>query len=170
MNRELPGSDDRLPSPEPTGHVQVTGPGPLVILGLIGLVLGWGSRWQAINSGSPSPSVGWLIVGVTWFIAAVTVGIAYLTRRTVTARPADLTPQQGLARLVLGKSVARMAALGFGIFLGVAISRLGLANENAQDVILRALAAALGAGFGVAAGLLLEHACRVPPGSSTDLP
>lgn len=170
MARDLPGQDEQPTEPGPAGHVQVTGPGPLVILGLIGLVIGWGSRWQAINTGSPSPGVGWLVVGVAWFIAAVTVGIAYLTRRTVLARPADLTPQQGLARLVLGKSVARLAALGLGLFLGVAISRLGVGSENAHEVILRALVAALGAGLGVAAGLLLEHACRVPPGASPDLP
>lgn len=170
MNRELPGSDEPPPEPTPSGHVQVTGPGPLVIIGLVGLAIGWGSRWQAINSGSPSPSVGWLIIGVTWFIAAATAGIAYLTRRTVVARPADLPPQQGLARLVLGKSIARMAAFGLGVFLGIAISRLGVGSENAHDVILRAVVAAFGAGFGVAAGLLLEHACRVPPGASTDLP
>lgn len=64
MNRPLPGPEEGDGPPEPTGHVQVTGPGPLVVLGLIGLVIGWGSRWQAINSGSPSPRVGWLVVGV----------------------------------------------------------------------------------------------------------
>ncbi|RZI88606.1 MAG: DUF3180 family protein, partial [Microbacterium sp.] len=83
--------------PAPSGHVQVTGPGPLVVLGLIGLVIGWGSRWYAIQNGSPSPRVGWLVVGVAWFIAAITLGIAYLTRRVVAERPGALTAQQGLA-------------------------------------------------------------------------
>ncbi|MCX6394860.1 MAG: DUF3180 family protein [Propionibacteriales bacterium] len=159
-----------MSSDEPRGHVQVTGPGPLVVLGLVGLVLGWGSRWYAVNNGSPSPQVGWLVVGVAWFIAAVTLGIAYLTRQVVASRPGALTPHQGLSRLVLGKSVARLAAFGLGVFGGVAISRLGVASESAADVILRALVAALGAAAAVAAGLLLEHACRVPPGPDADLP
>ena len=170
MTRELPGRDDEERSPGPAGHVQVTGPGPLVVLGLIGLVIGWGARWQAINSGSPSPRVGWLVVGVAWFIAAITFGIAYLTRRAVAAGPPGLTPQQGLSRLVLGKSVARLAAFGLGVFVGIAISRLGVASESAAEVILRALVAALGAALGVASGLFLEHACRVRPGPDGHLP
>lgn len=170
MTRELPGRDDEERPPEPSGHVQITGPGPLVVLGLVGLVIGWGSRWVAINSGSPSPRVGWLVVGVVWFIAAVTFGIAHLTRRAVRSGRPGLTAQQGLSRLVLGKSVARLAALGFGIFLGIAISRLGVASDSAAEVITRALLAALGAAGGVVAGLMLEHACRVPPGPEGHLP
>lgn len=154
----------------PSGRVQITGPGPLVVLGLIGLVLGWGSRWVAIQSGAPAPKVGWTIIGVTWFIAAVTAGIGYLTRRTVASRRGALTAGEGVSRLVLGKSVDRIAALGLGAYVGIAISRLGVASASADEVIFRALVAALGAALGVAAGLLLEHACRVPPHDGAELP
>jgi len=166
MNRD-PVEPDRS---TPPGHVQVTGPGPLVILGLIALVIGWGLRWQAIHSGSTSPTVSWLAVSVTWFIAATTLGIAYLTRKALAARPRSLTPQQAVNRLVLGKSIDRLAAFGLGIYLGIAISRIGAASESAGQVMFQALLAALGAGIAVAAGLLLEHACRVPGNPDADLP
>lgn len=150
-------------TPEPEGTVRVTGPGPLVVLGLIGLTLGWAARGQAIRSDLATPSISWLAIGVTWFLVAVTAGIAYLTWRTVQREPAALTPQQGLARLVLGKTLARLAAFAFGGYLGVAISNLGITGEKAEQVLLHALIAAVGAAAGIAAGLLLEHACRVPP-------
>jgi hypothetical protein len=155
---------------DPTNRIKVTGAGPLVVLGLIGLAVGWGARWEAIQVGSPAPSVGWLITAVTWFIVAVTTMIAYLTRRTVAIAPASLTPQQGLFRLVLGKTIARLGAFGLGGFGGIVISRLGVSGEHVGEVITRALVAALGAAAGIAAGLLLEHACRVPPGGHADLP
>ena len=168
MNRELPPVDEDVPTPG--GRLDVTGPGPLVILGLIGLVLGWGSRWASVQNGSPSPRVSWLAVLIAWFIAAITLGLAYLTRRAIAARPRGLTAQQGLNRLVLGKSIDRVAAFGLGSFLGIAISRLGAASDSAEQVIVRGLLGALGAAVAVAAGLLLEHACRVPPASGADLP
>ena len=100
---------------------------------------------------------------MTWFLVAVTAGTAYLTWRTVQRDRGRLSPQQGLARLVLGKTMARLAALGLGGFLGAAISVLGVDGESADRLLVRALVAASGAALGVAAGLALEHACRVPP-------
>lgn len=169
MSREHPTPEPETP-PEPTGRIEVTGPGPLVLVGLLGLVLGWGLHWLAIRNGSPAPGVGALIIAVTWFIALLTAVIAFLTRRTVRVERAGLTAQEGVFRLVLGKTIARFAALALGGFVGVVISRLGVAGEHSGETIVRALIAALGAAAGLAAGLLLEHACRVPPGPQGDLP
>jgi len=149
--------------PEPTGHVRSTGPGPLVVLGLIGLFVGWAVRGQAIRSGAPTPMISWLAVGVTWFLVATTAGIAYLTWRTVQRDRGRLSAQQGLTRLVLGKTMDRLAALALGGYLGAAISVLGVEGESADRLVVRALVAALGAALGVGAGLALELACRVPP-------
>jgi len=163
VTRDVPPERDEQ-GPEPAGTVRPTGPGPLVVLGLIGLVVGWAARGQAIRSDAPTPSISWLAVGVTWFLVAVTAGTAYLTWRTVQRERHALTAQQGLARLVLGKTMARLGALAFGGYLGVAISNLGIGGDKAEQVLVHALVAALGAAGGIAAGLLLEHACRVPPG------
>jgi hypothetical protein len=163
VSRDTPpiGED---PSPPPIeGRVRLTGPGPLVVVGLIGLVIGWALRGQAIRSGSPAPGVSWLAVGTAFFVAAVVGGVAFLTWRTVHREHLPLTPQQGVARLVLGKATARLSAFGVGAYAGIAISNLGVAGEHATTTIARALLAVLGAGSALAAGLLLEHACRLPP-------
>ena len=163
MSRDLPPAGDD-PAPPPTqGRVRPTGPGPLVVLGLVGLVIGWAIRGQAIRAGAPAPGVSWLAVGTAYFVAAVVAGTAYLTWRTVQREHLHLTAQQGVARLVLGKAVARLGAFGLGAYVGIAVSHLGVDGEHTATTILKALLAALGAGFAVAAALLLEHACRVPP-------
>ncbi|HET6152195.1 MAG TPA: DUF3180 domain-containing protein [Marmoricola sp.] len=156
--------------PPGSGRITPTGPGPLVVLGVLSLFVGWGARGLAIREGWATPSISWLAVLAVWFVAAATAGIAYLTWRTVRDERHRLTPQQGLSRLVLGKTIARMGALVFGGGLGSAISNLGVDADNANKLLLRALLAAFGAAAGLAAGLLLEHACRVPPAESGDLP
>ena len=134
-----------------------------MVVGLVGLVVGWAVRGVAIRDGAPAPGVSWLAVGTAYFVAAVVGGVAYLTWRTVQREHLRLSAQQGVARLVLGKAIARLGAFGLGAYLGVAISHLGVGGEQAGTTILRALLAALGAAGALAAGLLLEHACRVPP-------
>lgn len=164
MSRDRPPvDDDPVPPPPHEGRIRPTGPGPLVVIGLVGLVIGWSIRGQAIRSGAPVPTVSWLAVGTTYFVAAVVGGIALLTWRTVQRDHLVLTAQQGVARLVLGKAVARLGALGLGAYLGMAISNLGVEGEHATTTILRASLAAVGAAVALATGLLLEHACRVPP-------
>lgn len=169
MSPGVPPNGD-LPPPEPVGRIGITGPGPLVVLGLVGLTVGWASRGVAIRSGALAPSVSWLAVGVTWFLVAVTAGTAYLTWRAVRRERNALVAEQGVARLVLGKTMDRLAALALGGYLGMVISNLGVAGDKADQVLVRGLLAAVGAAAGVAAGLLTEHACRVPPGDPGVLP
>jgi hypothetical protein len=163
VTRDLPPPGDE-PAPRPTeGRIRLTGPGPLVVIGLVGLVIGWSIRGQAIRAGAATPGVSWLAVGTAFFVAAVVGGVAFLTWRTVHRERVRLSPQQGVARLVLGKASARLGALGLGAYVGVAISHLGVSGEHTAGTIGRALLAALGATAALACGLLLERACRVPP-------
>lgn len=154
--------DDPAPPP-PEGRIRPTGPGPLVVVGLIGLAIGWAIRGQEIRADNPAPGVSWLAIGTAFFVAAVIGGVAWLTWRTVHRDHHRLSAQQGVARLVLGKAIARLGAFGVGAYVGVAISNIGVGGEHASDTIVRALFAALGAAASLTAGLLLEHACRVPP-------
>ena len=163
MSRDVPPVGDPAPPPPTEGRIRPTGPAPLVIIWLVGLVVGWSLRGQAIRRDAPAPGVSWLSIGTAFFVAAVVAGVAYLTWRTVQREHLRLSPQQGVARLVLGKAIARLGAFGVGAYLGVAISNLGVSGEQATDTIMRALLAALGAAAALASGLLLEHACRVPP-------
>jgi hypothetical protein len=159
-----PPEGDGPPSPPPSeGRIRPTGPGPLVVIGLVGLVIGWSLRGQAIRRDAPVPTVSWLAVGTAAFVAAVVAGVAYLTWRTVQREHRRLSPQQGVARLVLGKAIARLGAFGVGAYVGIAISNVGVSGEQASATVVRALLAAAGAVLALVAGLLLEHACRVPP-------
>jgi hypothetical protein len=133
------------------------------VIGLVGLVIGWSLRGQAIRRDAPAPGVSWLAVGTAAFVAAVVAGVAYLTWRTVHREHRTLSAQQGVARLVLGKAIARLGAFGVGAYVGIAISNVGVSSEHASATLVRALLAATGAALALAAGLLLEHACRVPP-------
>lgn len=164
MSRDLPPTRDDDPAPPPPeGRIRPTGPGPLVVIGLVGLVIGWSIRGQAIRNDDAAPGVSWLAVGVAFFVAAVIGGVALLTWRSVQRDHHHLSSQQGVARLVLGKAIARLGAFGIGAYVGIAISNLGVSGEQATTTIVHALLAALGAAAALSAGLLLEHACRVPP-------
>ena len=162
MSRDLPPVGDPAPPPPTEGRIRPTGPAPLVVIWLVGLAIGWSIRGQAIRRGAPAPGVSWLAVGTASFVAAVVAGVAYLTWRTVQREHHRLSAQQGVARLVLGKAIARLGAFGLGAYLGVAISNLGVGGEQTTTTIVRALLAALAAAAALVAGLLLEHACRVP--------
>jgi hypothetical protein len=163
VSRDLPPVGDPAPPPPAEGRIRPTGPGPLVVIWLVGLVIGWSIRGTAIRRGAPAPGVSWLTVGTAFFVAAVVGGVAYLTWRTVHREHLRLSAQQGVARLVLGKAIARLGAFGLGAYLGVAISNFGVGGEHTTITIVRAVLAALGAAAALVAGLLLEHACRVPP-------
>lgn len=163
MSRDVPPVGDPAPPPPTEGRIRPTGPGPLVVVWLVGLVVGWSLRAQAIRRDAPAPGVSWLSVGTAFFVAAVVAGVAYLTWRTVQRDHLTLSAQQGVARLVLGKAIARLGAFGLGAYLGVAISNFGVGGEHTTGTIVRALLAAVGATAALASGLLLEHACRVPP-------
>jgi Protein of unknown function (DUF3180) len=153
--------EDREPDPPP-GHILPTGPGPLVVAGVIGLVLGWSIRPLALRFDYPEPNVSFTAIGALFFVAAIIGATAYATRRTVRRNRLDLAHHQAVNRLVLGKACALVGALILGGYLGYAVAQLGVANPASDTRLWRALLAALGALAATVAALLLEHACRVP--------
>ena len=154
---------DREPE-RPLGRVQPTGPGPLVIVGVLGLVLGWAIRAVALWTGLSEPNISLVSVGLLYFAFAIIGGSAYLTRRTVRRDRFALAHHQAVNRLVLGKACALVGALLTGCYLGYAVAQLGVDNPASVTRLWRSSLAALGAAAVTAAALLLEHACRVPRG------
>ena len=149
---------------QPSGTIRPTGPGPLVVLGVVGLVLGWGVRPLALRLGYAEPDVTWAPITLLAFVAAIIGGSAYLTRRVVRRDRFSLAPHQAVNRLVLGKACALVGALLTGGFLGYALAQLGVQDPAAWTRQWRSLLAAAAAAAATVAALLLEHACRVPPG------
>lgn len=155
--------DDREPG-RPQGTVQVTGPGPIVLFGVVGLVGGWALRPLSIRLGFLEPSVPVAAIAALLFVAAVVGGSAYVTWRVVRRERSSLAHHQAVNRLVLGKACALAGALVTGGYLGYALAQLGVGDPASDSRLWRSLVAAL-AGLAVCvAALLLELACRVPPG------
>jgi hypothetical protein len=151
------------PEPEqPSGHIRSTGPGPLVIAGVIGLVLGWAVRPLSLRLGFAEPNVSFTAIFGLFFVAAIIGGTAYVTRRTVRRNRFDLAHHQAVNRLVLGKACALAGALVLGGYVGYALAQLGVGDAASDVRLWHSLLAALGALTVTVAALLLELACRVP--------
>ena len=168
MSRDpvIPPDEDEPEPPEP--RLQPMATGPLVAMGLVGLVLGWAIRPLSVWAGRPSPQIGWMPALGLALVAAILGYTAWLTYRSVHRRHprrdaglAPLAPYQAVNRLALAKACALIGALVAGGYLGFCLSWVGLPAETAVPRVVRGLAAALAAGLVVVASLLLERACRV---------
>ena len=146
----------------PRGTIRQTGPGPLVVSGVIGLVAGWSVRAICLSLGYTEPNISLISVGALFFVAAVIGASAYSTRRTVQRNRFDLPHHHAVNRLVLGKACALVGALLLGGYLGYAVAQLGVGDPASATRLWRSLVAALGAALVTASALLLELACRVP--------
>jgi hypothetical protein len=155
-------SDQQEPAgPEPTGRLRRTGPGTLVVLGLVGLVLGWLIRPAATAIGHTVPQIAWLQVGALYFIAAVLGIVARATHQTLHLHRRRLLPHQAVNRLVLAKSCALAGAVLVGGYLGYALSFAGIDSDLTASRITRGLVATGGAVLVLVFSLLLERACQV---------
>jgi cytochrome bd-type quinol oxidase subunit 2 len=157
-----PGDEPDEKPDEPRGTISPTGPGPLVIGGVVGLVLGWAVRPLCLRLGYAEPDISLVTVGVLFFAAAIVGGSAYLTKRTVERHRSALEHHQAVNRLVLAKACALVGAFLAGGYLGYAVAQLGVGDPASDTRLWRSSLAALGALAATAAALLLEQACRVP--------
>lgn len=158
----LPEPEDEREPEAPRGRISPTGPGPLVVAGVLGLVLGWAVRPLSLRFDYAEPDVSFTSIGALFFVAAIIGGTAYITRRTVRRHRFDLAPHQAVNRLVLGKACALVGALVVGGYLGYAVAQLGVANPASETRLWHSLLAALGGLALTVTALLLELACRVP--------
>lgn len=143
------------------GHVRGTHPGPVVVLGVVGLIGGWSLRPVTQWLGGSPPLVTWVQVGALYFVAAVLAVTAWQTRRAV-ARPLGMEPNRAVNRLVLAKACVLVGALVAGGYGGYALTWIDSEAALAGQRILRSGLGALAGLLVVAAALVLERACRVP--------
>jgi len=153
---------DDEPGPDGAGHVHPTGPGPLVGLGLVALVLGWALRPVAIEIRGAAPPVSWLPVLALLLVAAILAAVARSTYKLLHVRKRRLPPHQAVNRLVLAKACALAGAVVAGGYLGYALSWVGVSEgELAQQRLVRSALAGVAGLLIVVASLTLERACRV---------
>jgi hypothetical protein len=144
----------------------MTGPGPLTVLALLGLVLGWLVRPVSIWLDRTPPRIGWPPVLALLLAALIVAAVAWSTYRSVHRRHEVLPPHQAVNRLVLAKACALAGAFVAGGYLGYALAWVGVRAELGGERILHGALAGLAGGLLAAAGLLLERACRVRPDGS----
>lgn len=157
------GPEQEDPPPRPGSMRPVTARA-LTAVAVVGLVGGWASH-PAIDrlTGQP-PLVAWTQSLALVLVGAIMSFLAWHTWTTVQVRGEWLDPQRAVNRLVLARACALGGALVAAGYVGYAVSWLGDGSQRADQWILRAGVAALGAGTVTLASLVLERACRADGG------
>ena len=171
MSRDPDPEQEPVPEPPaPEGRIRTTGPGVLLALGLVGLVLGWALRPVSIDVRGAAPTVGWLPVLALFLVAVILGAAAWSTYRSLHVHGVRLPAHQAVNRLVLAKSCALAGALLAGGYFGYALSWVGLTEgELAGQRLVRSVLAGVASVLIVAGSLALERACRVSRGDGENL-
>ena len=151
------------PPPRP-GSLRPTTGRALTIAAVTGLVGGWASHQVVERLTGQPPLVSWTQSLALVLVGAIMAFLAWQTWLTVQVRGEWLEPQRAVNRLVLARACALGGALVAGGYVGYAVSWLDDASQRADQWILRAVVAALGAGVVTVASLVLERACRTDGG------
>lgn len=141
----------------------------LIAFTLSGLVIGYLGELSIVTAGSkalvPPISLPVTLVGV----AVIVVALAWPIRRAVKGKATKhLDPFRAMRTAVLAKACSLSGALVFGIGIGIALFVLTRTVLPAGETVWLAIATAVGAALLLAAGLIAEHFCTLPP-DDTDL-
>jgi lysylphosphatidylglycerol synthetase-like protein (DUF2156 family) len=139
-------------------------PAVLCAWAVAGLVVGWLYHRVLYSGAKFAPMVSWGQPTALLLVAAILVGTARATRRSVQRHDHGISPRHAVNRLVLGQACAYVGCLMSGAYFGYAVSWFGVDSELAAERALRSAVAGVTGLLVVGAGLLLERACRVPPG------
>jgi hypothetical protein len=144
--------------------VKRTRPTPLIGLGVAGLVIGFLVELGAAGAGLavfiPPLSLPITLVA----IAAIVIGFAIPIRRATHAKTRTrIDPFRAMRVAVLAKACSLSGALLTGSGIGVLAYLLSRSVLPASGSIWQAAAATLGAAILLAAGLVAEYLCTLPP-------
>jgi len=152
-------------------QLRVTAATTLAVTALTGLAIGGSIRPLVERGGGVAPAVTWTAPLTLLVFAAMLLGLARITYRTIHQRHERIEPHRAVNLLVLGKASALAGAMVAGAYLGYAMSFAGeWATELPRERVTRSLIACVVALLVMAGGLLLERACRVPGSDDTDDP
>ena len=121
------------------------------------------------RAGGVAPTVGWAVPLTLAFFAAVLIGLAWSTHRTLRTPHGRIDPHRAVNLLVLGKASALVGAFMAGAYRGFAVTYLRSWEVPAgRDRVVQAVIAAVVAVAVMVGGLLLERACQVPDDDDDD--
>ena len=141
-----------------------TRPTPLIGLAVAGLVIGFlvelGSAGAGLAVFIPPLSLPITLVA----IAAIVIGFAIPIRRATHAKVRTrIDPFRAMRVAVLAKACSLSGALLTGAGIGVLVYLLSRSVLPASGAIWQAVAATFGAAILLAAGLVAEYLCTLPP-------
>jgi Protein of unknown function (DUF3180) len=145
-------------------RLRTTAASTLAILALVGLAVGGLIRPVVERGDGVAPTVPWAASLTLGFLAAVLLGLAWTTFRTIHQQHRPIEPRRAVNLLVFGKASALAGAAVGGGYLGYALSFLDSADDAAlpRERVVHSLVACGASAAVMAGGLLLERACRVP--------
>ncbi|MDR5698483.1 DUF3180 domain-containing protein [Agromyces aerolatus] len=146
-----------------------THPSSLIACVVGGVVLGYLGDLLVVSSGGtalvPPLSLPITLVGV----AAIVLVLAWPVRRAVTGHSRRrLDPFRAMRIAVLAKASSLAGALVLGLGIGITLFLLTRAVVPNATVVWMALATAIGAALMLAAGLVAEWFCTLPPPDDPD--
>jgi hypothetical protein len=149
---------------ENEGRLRTTSAATLAIVALVGLAIGGVIRPLVERGGGVAPTVPWAAPLTLGFLAAVLLGLAWTTYRTIHQHHRRIEPQRAVNLLVFGKASALVGAAVGGGYLGYGLSFIESADDAAlpRERLVHSLVAAAVSAVVMVGGLLLERACRVP--------
>jgi hypothetical protein len=155
--------------PERRPRLEPTRPATLVVAALATAALAWigiSAFWGEMDT------LPWLPPLTLLGLAIVEAVTAQNTKNRIDRKPGagPIEPLLIAKYAVLGKASALAGALFGGLFLGTTSWLLVVRGEKvrADDDLPQSFLGLVGAGALVAAALLLERACRVPPSPDED--
>jgi lysylphosphatidylglycerol synthetase-like protein (DUF2156 family) len=149
--------------PGPGRRLRPMSPAALCGWAVVGLVAGWLFHRVLYGGAKFAPMVSWAQPTALLLVAAILLGTARSTRRSIQQHDERISPLHAVNRLVLARACSYVGSLMAGAYFGYAVSWFGVASELAAERAIRSSVAGITGLLVVAAGLLLERACRVPP-------
>jgi 4-hydroxybenzoate polyprenyltransferase len=135
----------------------------LVAIVVLGAAIGWTLVKAVESGGGVAPTVSWLTLVAWSFLAALLFVAARNTHQRIQVRRERVEASRAVFLLLIGKASAFVGALCGGVYAGFALSVLGaVSSSGPRNRVITAGAAAVISVLVVAAGLLLERACRIP--------
>ncbi|HYJ70621.1 MAG TPA: DUF3180 domain-containing protein [Nocardioidaceae bacterium] len=146
------------------GRLRTTSAATLAVAALVGLAIGGVIRPLIERGGGIAPTVPWAAPLTLGFLAAVLLGLAWTTYRTIHQQHRRIEPQRAVNLLVFGKASALVGAAVAGGYLGYGLSFVQSADDAAlpRERLVHSIVAAVVSAVVMVGGLLLERACRVP--------
>ena len=143
----------------------------LAVLAVVGGAVGWSLTTLVDAFANRTLPVPWTAAVAMLVLAAALALWARGTRARLTRKPGTtpMDPVVAARSAALAMAASRTGALVAGFYAGVAVALApswDLGSMRTRIVV--ALLTVLTAGLVVAAGLWLEHVCRVPPDSSDE--